>query len=361
MDTNVKNLSMFELARIARTQRDLRGLVNEELRVRHHRMLSHFMEDPDAFMAALKRIEAVLSGSFVGRYLQGEYDHARSDLDIYVPYQGFDAMKTYLTIFEGYIEDVKEAFRRRSRARAVQVRLNIAARLVLDHEGDVLDEPDPDFDEPPYTRSPVDAGITEVATLRKGDRKIDVVRNQSTSALYAITRFWSTLQMNYIGAHGFCCAYPSLTSQRVGIINPLVMTSEGVPRRYILPLIEKYSQRGYAFHDHWYMHIGHGCRDNHLHVLCPTKRHSFEDQYAFYGAFGSATRSSRFDSVKGASASEWKVGWRLGGSHQAGGFRCAHSARAWHSVTGEGERRSQYQQMVEMVVNVRDLGVLEAL
>ncbi|KAJ3551453.1 hypothetical protein NM688_g4693 [Phlebia brevispora] len=239
----------------------------------------------------------------------------------------------------------------KTRTREIQARLQIANRIrsILRNGIHAQDPANLDLDDLPlYTLSPVETGIVEVATMRKGDRKIDVIRNQSASAVFAITRFWSTLQMNFISANGFCCAYPSPTSQRVGIINPLALTLEGQPRSFIGPLVRKYSQRGYAFHNHWHMYIGHGCRDNHTHILCPMKRRSFEDQFAFYGEFGTATQMPRFDSVRGASVSDWKVGWRLGGFHEVDGFRALSPARVWHGVTGEVDRRDRYARMVEI-------------
>ncbi|KAJ3557964.1 hypothetical protein NM688_g1190 [Phlebia brevispora] len=216
----LSTLNVYQLQVLAnRSAHDLRK-VQKELRVRRRRMLSRFFTDPGRFNATLERHSSVISGSFALNFLEGEGGWQANDLDVYVPFEEFQSVRNYLVNAEGYQEDQEETQRRHTRAEAAVMQHALAAHVVRDAEEAQL-------------LPPVETGICQVASIYRDGKKIDVVQSRSSSALYAIAHFWSTLQMNFLSARGFSCAYPSLTFRRIGVINPLVQTSELMPRAYI--------------------------------------------------------------------------------------------------------------------------------
>ncbi|KAJ3555914.1 hypothetical protein NM688_g2317 [Phlebia brevispora] len=328
-ETSVQSLSMRDLEHVFNQSPFSRFMVRKEMVNRHHHMLSPYLSDTTAFMEKLREWGSVITGSFALSYILGKTNITGSDMDIYVPYSNFEQMKVYLKDVEGYSEDAMVTRQRAEIARALAEQQDDAVERVLQGTLD-------------YVSVPLDTGIVKVATLNKGSYKIDIIQNQSASALYAITRFWSTLQMNYISASGYCCAYPQTTFLLEGVINPHVMNRNMTPYEFVHPLIQKYERRGYAFRYNWYEPETAGCRLDHDHPFCPTKRRSFEDGHSYYGTFGTEQELPSFNNTSGAVVSEWKVGWQLGGRHERTGYRLPAPARAWHSVTGQGEKRVLY-------------------
>ncbi|KAJ3559973.1 hypothetical protein NM688_g15 [Phlebia brevispora] len=314
-------MNIYQLHLLAYKSTQNQHRVQKELRIRRHRMLSRFFANPGRFVAVLEHHHSVVSGSFALNFLEGEAGWQANDVDVYVPYEEFEAMKSYLVDVEGYREDLEETLRRRARAEAVITHNALATEVVQD-----TDEP--------YLRHPVQTGICQVASLYRDGKKVDIIQNDSSSALYAITFFWSTLQMNYISARGYCCAYPMLTFRRIGVISPLVQTRELRPRAYIDPLVAKYQDRGYHFFTRWYFSVGARCATSHSHPLCPTQVRSFEDNYSLSGTFGSKRYPGTIGTPRGAIVSEWKVGWQLGGYHDDRSRLATSKAKCWHNVTG---------------------------
>ncbi|KAJ3559056.1 hypothetical protein NM688_g574 [Phlebia brevispora] len=328
-ETSLQSLSIADLEHVFKQSSFGRYMVTNEIASRHHRMLTTYFADTNAFMATLRSLGAVISGSFALDYILGKEHTLQSDLDIYVPFTNFEAMKTYLKEVEGYNEDAHLARRRAEIARALAERREAAIERMIDNS-------------PEYVSVPLETGIVQVAALNKGNCKVDIIQNQSASSLYAITRFWSTLQMNYICASGYCCAYPQTTFRLEGVVSPHVMLNNMTPHDFVYPLVEKYERRGYDFRFNWYEPEQAGCRENHEHMFCPSRRRSFDDGVSYCGTFGSEDEPPAFNDTRGAFVSEWKVGWQLGGRHEQSDVRFPSPARAWHSVTGQGERRTQY-------------------
>ena len=92
---------------------------------------------------------------------------------------------------EGYAENEEErAARERMNALRRQVHEELVARL---RAGQRV-----------YVPRDIDTGICRVTTLYRGVRRVDVIRNRSASPTFALTRFWSTAQMNFISSRGEC-------------------------------------------------------------------------------------------------------------------------------------------------------------
>lgn len=176
------NLNVRQLEITARRSDLLRDAVTTEMRARFIRILMRFFENPTRFIEVLDQHASVVSGSTALNFLEGRSDWEANDLDVYTPFDQFDAVRHYLLHVEGFREAWVET-------RTEQPRVAGAARLGMLGRAD-------------YDRSLVETGILRVASLRKGDWKVDVIQSRSQSALYAISRFWSTLQMNFISARG---------------------------------------------------------------------------------------------------------------------------------------------------------------
>ncbi|KAJ3559443.1 hypothetical protein NM688_g343 [Phlebia brevispora] len=286
-------LNVYQLQVLSDRSRLDQQRAQRELRTRRRRMLSRFFTDPSRVVEILDRHHSVISGSFALEFLEGDNGWRANDVDVYVPFEEFDSVKGYFMNVEGYREDEDARTQRRnSSVTATQHHTSLEA---VRRQNDV------------YVLPPVDTGICRVATLYKNGRKVDIIQNSCSSALYAITQFWSTLQMNYISAKGFCCAYPSLTLRRIGVINPVVQDRELLPRHFVDALIQKYQARGYQFYTRWYYFEGYGCHGYHIHALCPSTDRSFEDHYSLSGTFGSNRRPGTIGSSRGASVSTWKT------------------------------------------------------
>ena len=111
----LSRLSLPELHEWAQSSPENYMLVRQELRGRHGRMLSRFLCHPERFMAMLRARESVISGSFALNYLVGDRGWSCSDLDVYVPYEEFANVCSYMRCVEGYSDlddsrmDVEEA------------------------------------------------------------------------------------------------------------------------------------------------------------------------------------------------------------------------------------------------------------
>ncbi|KAJ3554056.1 hypothetical protein NM688_g3303 [Phlebia brevispora] len=303
-EISLQSLSVADLEHVSNQSSFGRYMVTRELAARHHRMLTPYFTDTNTFMAMLRSFEAVISGSFALDYILGKESTPQSDLDIYVPFASFEGMKTYLKDVEGYSEDAMLMRRRAKIARALAARQEEAIERMIN-------------------------GSPEYVT------RVPVHFTQSRA-------FGSTLQMNYVCASGYCCAYPQATFRLEGVVSPHVMRNDMTPYDFVYPLIDKYERRRYEFRFNWYEPEITGCGNIHEHVFCPSKRRSFEDALSYYGTFGSGEDSPTFNDRRGAFVSDWKVGWQLGSRHDPTDTRFPSPARAWHSVTGQGERRTRF-------------------
>ncbi|KAI0634074.1 hypothetical protein C8Q77DRAFT_1022930, partial [Trametes polyzona] len=91
------------------------------------------------------------------------------------------------------------------------------------------------------------AGISIIVKLCKGSTNIDVIQSATPSALHPLPFFWATHLMNFLSATSFCIAYPSLTSNARGLLNPISLTLYKYPHKRTLDVLRKYGQRGYDF------------------------------------------------------------------------------------------------------------------
>lgn len=164
------------------------------------------------FRGALRSTKSVIAGSCVLNLL--DIERAKywtpNDLDIYCPSEYTLRMVWYLCQVEHY---------------------NVSDVHISSYSGD-------------------SAGFKRVVHLEKEDRRIDVIQSATLSALHPIPFFWGTHLVNYISADSFCLAYPTLTLQGRGLLNPISLIEYRYVRQRTLDVLRKYESRGYDFRLH---------------------------------------------------------------------------------------------------------------
>ena len=175
---------------------------------------------------------------------------------------------------------------------------------------------------------------------------MDIIQCFSSSPLYAIAHFWSTLQMNFVTPRGFCCAYPALTFDGRGLLNPKARMVNNQPKDFVKPLIAKYQERGFIMHQ---------CACTiplpplaplppcglHLSEYCPDTRRSFDDDMSFTLHFD--TDDVPYHTGPNLISTEWTVGWKLGGYH---GQRYSFgSTKSFNRVHGEVQTRCTFRRV----------------
>lgn len=335
-------LSLVDLTRWAQSSQANYMLVRLELRSRHRRMLRNFVPDPNTLLENLRTHEGIISGSFALNYFEGDNDWTAADLDIYLPHNRWASMCTYLEQEESYatdseIEERVARLQRKLEEKQAGLLGVVPTNNAVHSDDDTDDEDDDDDVDWIYTPLLVDTGICAVRRLFKDGLKIDVIQVKSACASFALTRFWSTLQMNYITPDGFCCAYPEYTLEKKGVLNPLAVNRHGFARSTIRHLVDKYVARGYAFVPRAW-HEGEDC--THDNTGCAILRRGFDDVYCFTMRFDTARTPFKFAEPILASKI-CKVGWRLGGKHGEDLFE-KPSARVFNAVTGSLESKRTY-------------------
>lgn len=86
--------------------------------------------------------------------------------------------------------------------------------------------------------------MASVTKVTNGDVNIDVVESKSPSPFVPVFEFHTTVVMNFISADGFFSAYPSLTTERKALMNPLRIP-DGRPTSKTVLCYRKYHDRGY--------------------------------------------------------------------------------------------------------------------
>lgn len=191
------------------------GIAQDALRDRYRSLVRPFV-DPIAFRRVLKENEAVISGSIALQFAEGRTEWQPHDMDVYVPFDNFWNVVQYLIVQEGYGDPGPPV-------------VNVANN-------------DDDEEQDGYGRM---AGVFEMVSMRKGDRRVDVLRSKSDSALHPISYFWGTLVMNYLGADSFGCAYPDLTFSRKCLVTPIARLNGTYATERVARCVDKYEERGY--------------------------------------------------------------------------------------------------------------------
>lgn len=299
-------------------------------------MLRRFVLDADKFLDIMATTEAVISGSFALNYMEGDPGWSAADLDVYVPFDHWDTMCRHFIEVEGYAPD-EELDRHQAETRQRAIANQLANLLTMwtvdnvheDDEGLAVDD-EGDTDDWAYAPLFVESGIRSVRRLFCTGRKVDVIQVKSSCALFALTRFWSTLQMNYLSARGFACAYPLTTFIGVGILSTLVLDHESNPRKPFVKAIVKYGDRGYTFITQS-VPLGEPC--SHQTASCATLRRGFNDDKCFTVTFDTSETPYQIGGCVTPS-SVHKVGWKLGGGLHGTENVISTNSRTFNAITG---------------------------
>lgn len=261
------------------------------LRNRYHRLLRAHFVDANGFRSVLRATGSVISGSAALHVL----DSARAehwqprDIDLYVPLDHAERVATYITEVEEYVH-------------------------LETHESWAT-----------YTHD--SAGFVEVSKYENGDgMRVDLIKSATHSSLYPIPFFWSTHVMNYLTADSFCMAYPSLTLQGRGLMNPVALVDSRYPHKRTLAVMTKYHRRGYDFRLHsyaWDADPSATCARG-GDEGCPRTIRYFGDPYCLTGTISTIEEAARFNESRAQPDSELLVRWWRGG-HACGGD-CAHTS-----------------------------------
>ncbi|KAI0054754.1 hypothetical protein BV25DRAFT_1816584, partial [Artomyces pyxidatus] len=115
--------------------------------------------------------------------------------------------------------------------------------------------------------------VASVTTLLTPDgKKVDIIAATRNAPLLPITYFWTTLVTNYMTADSICLAYPRLTLQGIGLLNPI-----RIPAPRVLKCISKYQKRRFTFKDFAAAPSVHHTFHNPKPLLCPHTFRTFTD------------------------------------------------------------------------------------
>ncbi|KAH9920731.1 hypothetical protein B0H21DRAFT_827262 [Amylocystis lapponica] len=214
---------------------------------RYNALLGPFVLDAVSFRAMLDDTESLVSGSVALAFFMRHDEWCPLDLDIFVPYDVYPCVLTYLITVEQY---------------------SIVGSSQTTY----------DFTE---------AIARSTRLCNNNNAFIDVLQCTTTCAIAAIPSLWSSHLMNFLAADSFACAYPTLTFQRRGVLHPERL----IDYRYVTPDIVRamgvYNARGFDFrlndiswrrqHD-----IDADCERS---PTCPSSIRFFGDPYGILGSF----------------------------------------------------------------------------
>ncbi|OJT04372.1 hypothetical protein TRAPUB_4915 [Trametes pubescens] len=250
-------MTMPALQALANVSPACKNLVVTHLDLAYDEALRQYVQDPHGLRGVMRMLRAVISGSFGLAFLLRNAGLAITpgDLDLYVPMEFATRLAAYLVSVEGYTH---------SATSPVPYGRNTAHQLVI--------------------------------VLEKEGRRIDVVPSVNDSAIYPISHFWSTHVMNYITADTFCLAYPELTFSGRALLSPFQLIRGRHTSAYIVALIRKYEDRGFAFRVRSYA-WGNGtsplaCANT---EGCSRVRRFFGDRYCMVGSLSRTYEDCGFE------------------------------------------------------------------
>jgi len=184
-------------------------------------LASRFFRDPDKLFRILYACQAIISGSGALYLLQPllATSWIPNDLDIYVSQDNLHLLLAALSI-EGY--------------------------------GEVQSSP-------VRVKSYLWPHFHSTVTLTRAEQTIDVVVSTTSTGIFPIFHFHSTLLMNFVTHDSICCTYPHLTLRGLSLIHPFSAHNTILNRASIDALL-KYHHRGFVYLTCY--HIDGHCRSS---------------------------------------------------------------------------------------------------
>ncbi|KAI9069327.1 hypothetical protein FKP32DRAFT_1559931 [Trametes sanguinea] len=175
--------------------REVRVLVERELRARLRRIVRSFTSNAEEFIQrVMRRHHIVIGGSAALRFLHPEIP-AEGDYDLYLPSRELDSVLAYLQLFEGFsIVSVQRPTRPPS-------------SCLSSYRDHALE----------YT-----AGVACIVKIVRHKTFVDLIcsgpDDVSITPILPLVCSWSSLTMNYLSSDTICCAYPTLTLRKCGLV-----------------------------------------------------------------------------------------------------------------------------------------------
>ena len=208
--------------------------------------------DVTNLLDAMKMYEVVLGGSRALQYFHPDIDEDAGDYDFFTSVHNVEGFKAHLERTEHY----------------TVVSDHVAATVIHDVHH-------------------FQAGIARIVQLRRGDTTVEILgaaeESGKTVATVPLAFAWCSMLMTFIASEGVCCAYPTLTMARRGLVQGGRMLHwsfpEGEPATRLREL-EKYQRRGFVlrtYADDWDVDGQGRLRPCSRSWLCPLRERRFGD------------------------------------------------------------------------------------
>ena len=215
-----------------------RHFVHNEIRLSYHRMLARFCPCPIAFREMMRKTHAIITGSTALHYLLRLPEQwTPGDVDIVAPPNHFDTVLKFI--------------------------INLPDAAVLRVIGDDNEE----------YNSLTDIGIIRLVKVVTPQAKFDIMKSATSSPFNPLPLYWGTHVMNALTGDSFCCAYPTLTLRRRGILRADVDLD--IPT---VTAVDKYHDRGFRFYSNARscLNVGRTCLTC---SACPHRDRFFGDKH----------------------------------------------------------------------------------
>jgi hypothetical protein len=176
------------LVMLAATTRYCRHLVHYHIRGRLIRLITPFFGDVDRFLDILTETRSVISGSQALIFMTPAYQGCwvPNDMDLYTSNIHYWTLLCFLERECGY--------------KTQEGKPGVVRNMGYEEEERIGK----------YNSV---GGIKYVTSLRKGNRKVDIIISDRSASIYPIFFFHTTLVQNFISGKGFFSAYPTLTDK----------------------------------------------------------------------------------------------------------------------------------------------------
>jgi hypothetical protein len=246
----LENMTLPDLVEFAKTRVKNKEGITEHIAKRRDKLFATFVHDVNAFISVLDRTGTIVSGSSALTLVQAEAGAIMmGDMDVYATEMFEEEVMKYFKEKEGYLS-IQDVVRKNQ-----------------------------------YDSS----AISKIHKLMKGDKKIDLIITDWTSAIAPILQFHSTAVMNYITAQSVVCLYPRWTSAKMSFINPRLYL-EGKTNLRTVEVLIKYIDRGFKISADPFRLGDHDCEEGEKGVkkigYCPHKMRSTVDNDVLRWDFG---------------------------------------------------------------------------